>query len=63
MTLLWWAFIALVVSIVSALFGFTGIAAGSAAIARIFFTTFVILFVVLLVAGLVAAAPLAVGAL
>jgi uncharacterized membrane protein YtjA (UPF0391 family) len=44
----------LVISLVAALFGFGGIAAASADIARILFFIFVVIFVVLLVAGLMA---------
>jgi uncharacterized membrane protein YtjA (UPF0391 family) len=42
----------LIVSIIAALFGFTGIAAASAGIARVLFLVFVVVFVVLLVSGL-----------
>jgi uncharacterized membrane protein YtjA (UPF0391 family) len=42
----------LVISLVAALFGFTGIAAASADIARILFYIFVVIFLVLLVLGL-----------
>ena len=52
MSLLKWAFIFLVVSLVAALFGFTGISAASADVARILFFIFVLIFVVLLVLGL-----------
>jgi len=55
MSLLKWALIFLVVSIIAAVFGFGGIAAASADIARVLFYVFVIIFVVLLVLGLVAA--------
>lgn len=55
MSLLKWALIFLVVSIVAAVFGFGGISAASADIARILFFIFVIIFVVLLIMGLLAA--------
>jgi len=42
----------LVVSLVAALFGFTGIAAAAAGIAKILFFVFIALFVILLVVGL-----------
>ena len=44
----------LVVSIVAAIFGFGGVAAASADIARILFFIAIVVFVVLLVAGLMA---------
>jgi uncharacterized membrane protein YtjA (UPF0391 family) len=52
MSLLKWALIFLVISLVAALFGFTGIAAASADVARILFYVFVVIFLVLLVLGL-----------
>jgi uncharacterized membrane protein YtjA (UPF0391 family) len=54
MSLLKWALIMLVVSIVAAVFGFTDLAATSADVARILFYFFAVIFVVLLVAGLLA---------
>jgi uncharacterized membrane protein YtjA (UPF0391 family) len=48
----------LVVSIVAAIFGFGGIAAASASIARVLFFIAIIIFVVLLVAGLMAGSAL-----
>lgn len=48
----------LVVSIVAALFGFGGIAAASANIARILFFVAIVIFLVLLVAGLMAGSTL-----
>jgi uncharacterized membrane protein YtjA (UPF0391 family) len=48
----------LVVSIIAAVFGFGGIAAASANIARILFFLAIIIFVVLLVAGLMAGSTL-----
>jgi uncharacterized membrane protein YtjA (UPF0391 family) len=55
MSLLKWALIFLVVSIIAAVFGFGGIAAASADIARVLFYIFVAIFLVLLILGLVAA--------
>jgi uncharacterized membrane protein YtjA (UPF0391 family) len=48
----------LVVSIVAAVFGFTGIAAATADIARILFFIFIVVFVALLIAGLMAGSAL-----
>lgn len=47
-----WAFIFLLVSIVAGIFGFTGIAAGAAAIAKLLFFAALALFVIFLVLGL-----------
>lgn len=52
MSILKWAFIFLVISLVAALFGFTGISEASADIARVLFYIFVIIFLVLLILGL-----------
>jgi uncharacterized membrane protein YtjA (UPF0391 family) len=51
--MLYWALVFFVVSIVSALFGFGGIADASAGIAQILFYVFLVFFVVTLIAGLV----------
>jgi uncharacterized membrane protein YtjA (UPF0391 family) len=51
MSLLKWALIMFVVSLVAALFGFTGLAAASADVARILFYIFLVIFLVLLVLG------------
>jgi uncharacterized membrane protein YtjA (UPF0391 family) len=48
----------LIVSIVAALFGFTGIAVAAAGIARILFFIFVVVFLALLIAGLMAGSAL-----
>jgi uncharacterized membrane protein YtjA (UPF0391 family) len=48
----------LVISLIAALFGFGGLAAASAEIARLLFFIFVVMFVVLLVAGLLTGATL-----
>jgi uncharacterized membrane protein YtjA (UPF0391 family) len=53
MGLLGWALVFLVVALIAAAFGFTGIAATSAGIAKILFFIFLILFVVLLISALV----------
>ncbi len=52
MTILKWALIMLVVSLVAALFGFTDLAAASADVARFLFYIFVVIFLVLFVLGL-----------
>jgi uncharacterized membrane protein YtjA (UPF0391 family) len=49
MDLLWFAIIALVVSLVAGGFGFTGVAAGATTISRILFGTFLLIAVVLFV--------------
>jgi uncharacterized membrane protein YtjA (UPF0391 family) len=49
-----WAFIFLVIALIAAAFGFTGIAAGAASIAKVLFGLFLVIFIVLLVAGLMA---------
>jgi uncharacterized membrane protein YtjA (UPF0391 family) len=51
-TLLKWALLFFVVSIVAGILGFTGVSAASADIARVLFYIFVIIFVVLLLLGL-----------
>ena len=48
----------LVVSLIAALFGFTGISAAAAGIAKILFFIFIVLFVVLLVIGLMVGSAL-----
>jgi uncharacterized membrane protein YtjA (UPF0391 family) len=48
----------LVISLIAALFGFTGISAASADIARILFFIAIVIFLVLLVAGLMAGSTL-----
>jgi uncharacterized membrane protein YtjA (UPF0391 family) len=54
MSLLKWALIFLLISLVAALFGFTGLSVATADIARILFYIFLVIFVVLLILGLVA---------
>jgi uncharacterized membrane protein YtjA (UPF0391 family) len=45
-SMLYWTLIFLVVALIAAAFGFTGIAASSAGIAKILFAIFLVLFVV-----------------
>jgi uncharacterized membrane protein YtjA (UPF0391 family) len=52
MSLLKWALIFFLISVVAAVFGFTGISVASADVARVLFYIFVIIFLVLLVLGL-----------
>jgi uncharacterized membrane protein YtjA (UPF0391 family) len=52
MPLLKWAIIALVLSLVAGLLGFTNLSAASAEAAKIFFYIFIALFVLLIVLGL-----------
>lgn len=49
MILLRWAIIALVVSVIAGLLGFTGIASGAAIVARVLFGIFLTLTVLLLI--------------
>jgi len=50
-----WAMIFLVVGLIAALFGFTGIAGASFAIAKVFALLFLALFLILLLLGLAGA--------
>jgi len=52
MSLLKWALIFFLISIVAAVFGFTGVSLASADIARILFYIFLVIFLILLVLGL-----------
>jgi uncharacterized membrane protein YtjA (UPF0391 family) len=52
MSLLKWALIFLVISIIAGLLGFTGVSVVSADIARVLFYIFVAIFLVLLILGL-----------
>ena len=52
MTILKWAAVFFVISLVAALLGFTNISAASADIARILFYIFLVIFLVLLILGL-----------
>jgi uncharacterized membrane protein YtjA (UPF0391 family) len=54
MSLLKWALIFFLISVVAAIFGFTGISIASADVARILFYIFVVIFLVLLILGLIA---------
>jgi uncharacterized membrane protein YtjA (UPF0391 family) len=49
-----WALIFFIIAIVAALFGFTGIAAGAATIAKVLFFVAVAIFLIFLVLGLMA---------
>ena len=49
--MLYWALIFLVIALVAALFGFTGIYVASAGIAKILFFVFLVLFIVSLLTG------------
>jgi uncharacterized membrane protein YtjA (UPF0391 family) len=49
-----WALIFFIIAIVAALFGFTGIAAGAATIAKVLFFIAVAIFLIFLVLGLMA---------
>ncbi len=51
-TLLRWALLFFVISVIAGILGFTGISAASADIARILFYIFLVIFLVLLVLGL-----------
>ena len=55
MSLLKWALIMLVVSLLAALFGFTDLAAASADVARVLFYIFAVIFLVLLILGVMGA--------
>jgi len=57
--LLKWALIFFVVALIAAAFGFTGIAAGAAEIAKILFYLFLGIFLILLIAGLVVGSKIA----
>lgn len=50
--MLYWAIVFFIVSIVAALFGFTGIAIATATIAKFLFFIFVVVFIICLVFGL-----------
>jgi uncharacterized membrane protein YtjA (UPF0391 family) len=47
-----WALIFFVLALIAALFGFGGIAAGAAGIAKVLFFAFVVIFAISLIAGL-----------
>ncbi|MCG6873959.1 MAG: DUF1328 domain-containing protein [Betaproteobacteria bacterium] len=50
--MLYYAVVFLIIAVVAALFGFTGIAASAVGIAKILFFVFLLLFVVSLIVGL-----------
>lgn len=50
--MLYWAVVFLVVALIAAIFGFTGVEIASAGIAKILFMVFLVLFVVSLIGGL-----------
>jgi uncharacterized membrane protein YtjA (UPF0391 family) len=52
MTILKWALIFFLVSIVAGILGFTGVSAAAADVARFLFYVFVVIFLVLLILGL-----------
>jgi uncharacterized membrane protein YtjA (UPF0391 family) len=52
MSILKWAVIMLLVSLVAALFGFSDLAAASADVAKVLFYIFAVIFLVLLVLGM-----------
>lgn len=59
MDLLWWAVIALVISVIAGAMGFTGVAAGAATIARVLFGVFLLIAIIifaLVILGIGAAA-------
>ncbi len=49
--MLYWSAVFLVISLVAAIFGFTGMAEGSSDVARILFIVFLVLFVLSLALG------------
>jgi uncharacterized membrane protein YtjA (UPF0391 family) len=55
MSLLKWALIMLIVSVLAAVFGFTDLASASADVARVLFFIFIVIFLILLVLGLLGA--------
>lgn len=50
-----WAFAFLIIALVAALFGFTGVASAAAGIAKVLFAIFLVLFIGALVLGVMAA--------
>ena len=53
-SMLTWAIVFFLISIVAGVFGFTGIAVGAQAVARVLFGLFLILFLVILIFGVFA---------
>jgi uncharacterized membrane protein YtjA (UPF0391 family) len=56
--MLQWALTFLIIALVAALFGFTGIYSAAAGIAQILFFVFIVLFVISLIAGRGAGRPM-----
>lgn len=52
MSLLKWALILFVISLIAGGLGFSGVSAAAGSIARILFFIFIVLFIILLIAGL-----------
>jgi len=52
--MLTWAIIFFLISVVAGIFGFTGIAVGTQAVARVLFGLFLILFLIVLIFGVLA---------
>lgn len=50
--MLYWALVLFIISIIAAVFGFTGIAVATAGIAKILFFIFLVLFIVSLIFGM-----------
>ena len=53
-SMLTWAIIFFLISVVAGIFGFTGIAVGAQAVARVLFGLFLILFLIVLIFGVLA---------
>ena len=53
--MLYWAFVFLVIGLVAALFGFTGVAGASFGIAKVLAGLFLVVFLILLIVGMGAA--------
>jgi uncharacterized membrane protein YtjA (UPF0391 family) len=56
LTMLYWALLFFVISVIAGLFGFTNVAAGTAMVARFFFAVFLLLFLALVILSLLAVA-------
>jgi len=50
--MLYWALVFFIISIIAAVFGFTGIAVAAAGVAKILFYLFLILFIIALIFGM-----------
>jgi uncharacterized membrane protein YtjA (UPF0391 family) len=53
MSLLGWALVFLVVSLIAAVFGFGGIATAAAGVAKVLFFIFIVIFIVLLITAFI----------